>query len=83
MTATLNDDDTLTLGASVVGGPKGTEIVTDGIDAASGTVEVRVANVGVKLAMTGAAGVGNGGAVVVALGLGWYLVRRRKHTNED
>ncbi|MDO4428675.1 MAG: isopeptide-forming domain-containing fimbrial protein [Atopobiaceae bacterium] len=45
----------------------------------AGTVGIDVANdKNISLAMTGAEGVGIGGAVVVAVGLGWYLVRRHR-----
>ena len=45
----------------------------------AGTVGIDVENdKNISLAMTGAEGVGIGGAVVVAVGLGWYLVRRHR-----
>ncbi len=48
-------------------------------NAGTGTINVDVVNdKNISLAMTGAEGVGIGGAVVVAVGLGWYLVRRHR-----
>ena len=45
----------------------------------SGNVDFDVVNdKNISLALTGAEGVGIGGAVVVAVGLGWYLVRRHR-----
>ena len=53
-------------------------------DADTGTVGVDVTNdKNVTLALTGAAGVGLGGAAVVAVGLGWYLVRTRRNRAEQ
>lgn len=53
-------------------------------DTASGETDLGNVDFGVvndkniSLALTGAEGVGIGGAVVVAVGLGWYLVRRHR-----
>ena len=57
---------------------------TGNTSADTGTVGVDVTNdKNVTLALTGAAGVGLGGAAVVAVGLGWYLVRTRRNRAEQ
>ena len=51
----------------------------DATTGTAGTVGIDVENdKNISLALTGAEGVGIGGAVVVAVGLGWYLVRRHR-----
>ena len=50
----------------------------------SGNVDFDVVNdKNISLALTGAEGVGIGGAVVVAVGLGWYLVRRHRMSADE
>lgn len=50
----------------------------------SGNVDFGVVNdKNISLALTGAEGVGIGGAVVVAVGLGWYLVRRHRMSADE
>lgn len=50
----------------------------------TGTVGIDVENdKNISLALTGAEGVGIGGAVVVAVGLGWYLVRRHRMSADE
>ena len=52
-------------------------------DSTTGDVNVDVVNdKNISLAMTGAEGVGIGGAVVLAIGLGWYLVRTNRRKAE-
>lgn len=66
------------LGGTIVTGALA-GIDEDETSADTGTVDIDVKNTKAGLlAMTGAEGVGIGGAVVVALGLGWYLVRRHR-----
>lgn len=82
ITPTYDGDGTLTgLSATISG------TIVEG-DAATGEVSTGSINVDVvndktfSLAVTGAEGVGIGGAVVVAIGLGWYLVRRHRAAAE-
>ena len=64
---------------------KGTATIDEGeTNADVGTVGIDVENSkNIALAMTGAEGVGIGGAVVVAVGLGWYLVRRHRMSADE
>lgn len=67
LTATI--DGTIVSGDSVTG------------NATEGSINIDVLNdKNLSLAMTGAEGVGLGGAAVLAIGLGWYLVRRHRQS---
>lgn len=78
VTPTYNGQGTLTgLSATVSGEIVAGDAATG--DAGNGSIAIDVENdKNLSLAMTGAEGVGIGGAVVVAVGLGWYLVRRHR-----
>lgn len=79
VTAQHNDNGDLTgLGGTIITGALA-GIDEDETSTDTGTVDIDVKNTKQGLlAMTGAEGVGIGGAVVVAVGLGWYLVRRHR-----
>lgn len=65
------------LSGSVSGSLAHGNTATGAID--TGNVDFGVVNdKNISLALTGAEGVGIGGAVVVTVGLGWYLVRRHR-----
>ena len=79
ITATYNADGSIDefSGTATGLGALGTD--ADAPSGTTGTVNIDVQNdKTLSLAMTGAEGVGIGGAVVVAVGLGWYLVRRHR-----
>lgn len=58
---------------SIVAGQDVTDVDSDGV------IDITVTNdKEFSLAVTGAEGVGLGGAAVLAIGLGWYLVRRHR-----
>lgn len=78
VTPTYDGQGKLTgLSGSVSGSLAHGNTATGAID--TGNVDFGVVNdKNISLALTGAEGVGIGGAVVVAVGLGWYLVRRHR-----
>ena len=87
LTVAYNEDGTIKADASKVSATGSTALL-DGnaaaFDATDGKVTLTVVNdKNVALAMTGAEGVGLGGAAVLAIGLGWYLVRRRKQEQQS
>lgn len=60
------------------------DLGSDATSGNTGTVNIDVENdKNISLALTGAEGVGIGGAVVVAVGLGWYLVRRHRMSADE
>lgn len=78
VTPTYDGQGKLTgLSGSVSGSLAHGNTATGAID--TGNVDFGVVNdKNISLALTGAEGVGIGGAVVVTVGLGWYLVRRHR-----
>ena len=78
-----NEQGKLTgLSGSVSGSLAQGDTATGAID--TGNVDFDVVNdKNISLALTGAEGVGIGGAVVVAVGLGWYLVRRHRMSADE
>ena len=82
VTSSFDANGLKTLTATVTGGMG--KLDSDTTSGATGTVGVDVENSkNVLLAMTGAEGVGIGGAAVVAIGLGWWLIRRHRANAEQ
>ncbi|MDO4436482.1 MAG: SpaA isopeptide-forming pilin-related protein [Coriobacteriaceae bacterium] len=80
--ATYSADGMLTGLTCKVVSENATPDATKAADAATGMVNFDVVNdKELSLAVTGAAGVGLGGAAVLAIGLGWYLMRAHRKGN--
>lgn len=86
LTVAYNEDGTIKADASTVSATGSAALLNGNaaaFDATNGKVTLTVVNdKNISLAMTGAEGVGLGGAAVLAIGLGWYLVRRRKQEQQ-
>lgn len=69
----------MSLEGSTVSGQLPSSLDDRETDSSVGNIDIDIENSkNVLLATTGAAGVGLGGAAVLAVGLGWYLVRNRR-----